>query len=275
MIVSVSRRCDIPRFQFPWFMERLRAGSCETANPFNRNLIKNVSLLEGDVDLFVFWTRDPRNILANADELNDAGFRFYVMVTVTGYPIQLEPSMANQKKVLNAMKELAKKIGPDRVIWRYDPVLLTNISNADSHRANFDFMAQKLAGSVRRVIISIYDEYKGSKKRLDAMEKFGGLQLMDTGILPDLLRGFAQSANAAGMEIQSCARKEDFSPYGIKPGACIDIELINKLWPCRFNNWAGSGKDKNQRPYCLCNKSVDIGAYGICNAHCVYCYAWH
>jgi hypothetical protein len=278
MIVSVSRRCDIPRFQFKWFMERLDAGFCEVVNPYNCRQIKRVSLvparegmgLEEGVDLFVFWTRDPRHILAEADELTERGFRFYVMVTVTGYPSVLEPSMVRTSKVLTAIKELAKKIGLDRIIWRYDPVILTNVTDEAFHRANFDSLARELAGSVKRVIISIYDEYKEPKKRLEAMEKTGGLKMLDTGgIFPELLAGFAKNAEAAGMEIQSCAEEEDFSSFGIKGGACIDTELINRLWGIEF-----SGKDKSQRPNCLCCKSVDIGTYGICGAHCVYCYAW-
>jgi len=278
MIVSVSRRCDIPRFQFKWFMGRLDAGFCEVVNPYNCRQIKRVSLVpaaekmepEDGVDVIVFWTRDPRQILAAADELTGRGFRFYVMVTITGYPLVLEPSMVSTSKVLAAMKELAKKIGTDRVIWRYDPVILTNVTDGVFHRTNFDSLAQELEGSVRRVIISIYDEYKEPKKRLDAREKFGELKMLDTGdVLPRLLTGFAKSAEAAGMEIQSCAEKEDFSSFGIKGGACIDTALINRLWGIEFG-----GKDKSQRPNCLCCKSVDIGTYGICDAHCVYCYAW-
>ena len=271
MVISVSRRCDIPRFQFPWFMERLKEGFCEVTNPFNRRQIRRVSLIPEDSLVFVFWTRDPRNILANADELIRRGFRFYVMITITAFPILLEPSMTCTTKVLHAVKQLAEKIGSDKVIWRYDPVLLTNITDEDFHRRNFAFITRELAGSVRRVIIGIYDEYKGAKKRLEAMQEYADLQMLETGgILPGLLKGFAESASAADMEIQSCARKEDFLPYGIKPGACIDAELINKLWGIELG-----GKDKNQRPHCLCCKSVDIGSYRICGAHCVYCYAWH
>jgi hypothetical protein len=270
MIVSVSRRCDIPRFQFNWFMENLNAGFVEVANPFNANQIKRVSLLPADVDAFVFWTRDPRHILANADELTERGCSFYVMVTVTGYPAELEPSMVCTHEVLTAMKELSRKIGPDRVIWRYDPVLITSITDEEFHRKNFSALADNLAGSVRRVIISIYDEYRGAKVRLAELERTGVLRLLDTSSgFAGLLTCFAEGAKNAGMEIQSCAEKEDFSPFGIKPGACIDAGLINKLWGLELK-----GKDKNQRPNCLCCKSVDIGAYGICDAHCVYCYAW-
>jgi hypothetical protein len=261
-------------------MERLDDGFCEIANPYNPKQIKRVSLLpavhgvnpddEPDcVEAFVFWTREPQNILANADELEKRGFRFYVMVTVTGYPAELEPDAPDTSKVLTAMKNLSQKIGRDRVIWRYDPVILTNITDENFHHRNFDLLAQKLAGSVRRVIISIYDEYPAAKKRLGLKEKSGVLQMLETqDILPQLLGGFAKSAQAAGREIQTCAEKEDFSSFGIKGGACIDAVLINKLWGLELG-----GKDKNQRPYCLCCKSVDIGVYGTCGAHCVYCYA--
>jgi hypothetical protein len=177
MVVSVSRRCDIPRFQFQWFMERLKAGFAEAVNPYNSRQVKHVSLLPEDAVL-IFWTRNPRNILTNEDELTKRDFRFYVMVTITAYPPALEPSMVRVSKVLRAVKELAQKIGPDRVIWRYDPIVLNSIT--DFHRENFRALAQSLAGSVKRVIISLYDEYKGARRRLEVLGKMGILP-----ILPD------------------------------------------------------------------------------------------
>jgi len=278
MIVSVSRRCDIPRFQFKWFMERIRAGYVAAVNPYNARQVKRISMVptgldvkpEDGVDVFVFWTRDPRHILANADELAQRGFRFYVMTTLTGYPIELEPSMPSARKTLATMKGLAQKIGPERVIWRYDPVIVSSITGEDFHRKNFSALAQELSGSVKRVIISMYNEYPKPQQRFAVLERIGQLQMGDLRISrAGLLADLAQCAAAAGMEIQSCASGEDFSPCGIKPGACIDGELINKLWGIEL-----TGKDKYQRPHCLCGKSVDIGAYGICAARCVYCYAW-
>ena len=250
----------------------------DAVNPFNANQVKRIPLVsvkEGmdsseGVSALVFWTRNPWNILGNADELERRGLRFYVMTTVTGYPVELEPSMSRTSKVLAAMKELARKIGPDRVIWRYDPIFLSSITDEEFHRKKFSALAQELSGSVRRVIISIYNEYPKTKLRFEGLERMGVMKLMkaDDG-LAGLLIDLAKSAEAAGMEIQSCASKEDFSPYGIKPGACIDGALINKLWGIDLQ-----GKDKNQRSNCLCSKSVDIGAYGLCSAHCVYCYAF-
>jgi len=215
-----------------------------------------------------------------------------VMVTLTGYPDILEPFMVPTPKVLATIKKLAQKIGADRVIWRYDPIIFTDITDGDFHRRNFNSLAQELAGSVRRVIISIYDEYRETKKRIEFRESRGELRMIDIGDdLSGLLADLAKSAEAAGMykpptaalynhlpytrrpeggmEIQSCAEKEDYSSLGIKPGACIDAALIKELFGLELG-----GKDKNQRPHCLCCKSVDIGAYGLCAAHCLYCYAY-
>jgi len=293
-------------------MERVKAGYVIWVNPFNANQQKRISLVpknfnqtpslkvpgsftlsgslevpgsftlspsmkvpagkgaEDGVDAFVFWTRNPRNILANAGELTERGFNFYVMVTVTGYPNELEPSMIKTSKVLAAMKELALKIGSERVIWRYDPIFLSSITDENFHRSNFSALAQALSGSVNRVIISFYNDYQKSHERIKILQNAGIFRMikiddMYAGLLTDM----AKSAEAAGMEIQSCASEKDFSPYGIKPGACIDKSLINKLWGIELKN-----KDKNQRPHCLCCQSIDIGAYNMCSANCIYCYAW-
>ncbi|MCL2244285.1 MAG: DUF1848 domain-containing protein [Treponema sp.] len=283
MIVSVSRRCDIPRFQFEWFMEKINMGFVDVANPFNAAQIKRVPLVparegmryEEGVDAFVFWTRDPGRILANADELSERGFPFYVMVSLTGYPDALEPNQPLVPQVIESIKELAQKIGSERVIWRYDPVILTSITDEKFHYWNFKGLAQNLSGSVKRVIISIFDEYKGAMKRLSALEKEGKIVMRNNDVNDDnflgILLNLYECTIDAGMEIQSCAEKIDYQSIGIKikQGACIDAELIEKICGIKID-----GKDKNQRQHCLCCKSVDIGAYNTCASHCVYCYAW-
>jgi len=271
MIISVSRRCDIPRFQFDWFMERLNAGFTDVTNPFNAAQVRRISLEPGNGDnVLVFWTRDPGNILAHAEELTNRGFPFYVMVTVTGYPVELEPDMPKAQEVCAVMKELALKLGRERVIWRYDPVFTSSITNEEFHLRNFKELALLLSGSVQRVIISLYDEYRGAKQRIQALEKAGILRIgqNNTSNLAHLLTSLAESARAAGMEIQSCAEAESLEPFGIKSGACIDAALIRELWGLEL-----IGKDKNQRSACLCCKSADIGSYGSCTAGCRYCYA--
>ncbi|MDR2134471.1 MAG: DUF1848 domain-containing protein, partial [Treponema sp.] len=185
MIISVSRRCDIPRFRFGWFFDCLNRGFVDVANPFNAAQVRRVPLLPAPaagsgpagglspdaVDAAVFWTRDPRPILARAGELESRGFRFYVMVTVTGYPAVLEPNVPPAGAVCAAMTELAGKIGARRVIWRYDPVFMSSVTGEDFHRVNFRALARRLRGGVRRVIVSLYDEYPAARRRIGVLEK--------------------------------------------------------------------------------------------------------
>jgi hypothetical protein len=276
MIVSISRRCDIPRFQFDWFKSRLDAGFVEAANPFNARQIRRVGLSPAEAEVLVFWTRDPRPLLAHAGELERRGYRFYVMVTLTGYPAALESQAPQAEAVIAALGELAAITGARRVIWRYDPVFLSSLTDIAFHRENFAALAGRLRGKTRRVIISLYDEYRGARRRIGALEQSGGLRTLpvrDGGgqLLPQisgLLADLAKTAGDAGMEIRSCARAEDLSPLGITPGACIDGGLIRELWGI-----TAAGRDKNQRAFCRCAPAVDIGRYGDCPAGCLYCYA--
>jgi hypothetical protein len=185
------------------------------------------------------------------------------------------------------MRGLAGKTSPDRVIWRYDPVFLSNLTDYGFHRANFANLAANLNGAVKRVIVSVYDEYRAAERRLAKLEKrssgSNGLIRMahygegppgEKPLLPavrELLAELAGIARKEGMEIQSCA-EEDLSGCGIKNGACIDAEYILRLFGDKIPGLRDLRKDTSQRPHCLCAQSVDIGAYGPCPAGCVYCY---
>jgi hypothetical protein len=198
------------------------------------------------------------------------------MVTLTGYPGLLEPQAPDPEAVIEALGELAGKTDARRVIWRYDPVLLSSLTDAAFHRENFAALARRLAGKTRRVIISLYDAYRGAARRLGALEQSGRLSVLplrdgEGRLLPPvrgLLGDLARIAGEAGLEIQSCAETEELAELGIAPGACIDGGLIRELW-----GLDPAGKDKNQRPRCRCAAAVDIGRYGSCPAGCVYCYA--
>jgi DNA repair photolyase len=275
MIISVSRRCDIPRFHFDWFMERLDAGFAEAVNPFNAGQIRRVSLRPEDAGALVFWTRDPRPILAHAETLEKRAPPFYVMTTLTGYPQVLEPNMPPMEEIIAALRGLAERLGPRRLIWRYDPLFLSSLTDREFHIRNFKALAEALRGAADRVFISVYDPYPAAQRRIAALEREGAfrtLPLYGQGkLLPELrelLAELARAAGEAGMDIYSCAEPEDLAPLGIKAGACIDAALIAGLWGIEI-----SGKDRNQRPHCRCAPSVDIGWYGSCPAGCVYCYA--
>ena len=293
MIISVSRRCDIPGFAFDWFLKKLDEGFVEVRNPFNPLQIKSVSLnppaaglpQENTAEVFAFWTRDPSSINTHAFELGKRGYGFYVMTTLTSYPAVLEPLVLPAEKAIRAIKELALKITPDRVIWRYDPVFLSDITDSEFHKRNFTCLAAQLKGSVNRVIVSVYDEYGRAEKRLLALEngkilrKQAHYYIGPAGkktLHPEVRKILAVLADIAasnGMEMQSCA-EEDLSDCQIKPGACIDADYIAGLFGEKMPGLKNLGKDQGQkRPFCRCAKSTDIGSYGSCPAGCVYCYA--
>jgi hypothetical protein len=163
--------------------------------------------------------------------------------------------------------------------------LLTNITDFEFHRRNFSALAAQLNCTVRKVIISVYDEYFRAEKRLLALEQSGKFKKLshyhtepagEKKLLPavrSLLAELSRIAASNGMEIQSCA-EEDLSDCGIRRGACIDAEYLSKLFGQKMPSLIHAGKDRNQtRPGCLCAKSVDIGSYGPCPAGCAYCYA--
>ncbi len=276
MIISASRRTDIPRYHAAWFLDRIDAGSVEVVNPFNARQARTVSLAPADVDCLVFWTRDPRPLLPSLADLDARGYRYYFMITLTGYPRELEPRAPPVAEIVDVFHRLQDAIGSARVIWRYDPLFLSNVTDAAFHLRNFGALAGALSGSTERVVLSAYDEYRRSKGRVAALAGQGiearPAHDAEGRLLPEareLLGAAASVARGEGLMPASCAEKDDLSGLGIEANACVDGELIRRLW-----GLPSHGKqDRSQRPACRCAASVDIGTYGTCPAGCVYCYA--
>jgi hypothetical protein len=287
MIVSASRRSDIPAFYSAWFMEQLRRGEVVIKNPFRPAQEKRVSLKKQDVDAFVFWTRDPRPLMKHLNEIERSGYPYYFLITVTGYPRLLEPCTPRIEEAAIFFEELAGRIGRRRLIWRYDPVIFADGIAFDFHVNNFSNLAQLLSPFASRVIVSFFDPYPKVERRLlkagIAVEKAAGSREQQT----DLLARFAAVAARSGLEIQSCAEAALAAgvplgdcarpPVGlggcarppVGPGKCIDEELLNELFGLKLLY----RKDPAQRKLCLCQQSVDIGSYGTCRHGCLYCYA--
>lgn len=277
MIVSVSRRSDIPAFHGAWFMEHLRRGEVTVRNPFRPAQAKTVSLKKQDVEAFVFWSRDPRPFLEYLPEIERLGYPYYFLITATGYPRELEPCTPRIEDAVGFFEELARRIGRRRVIWRYDPVIFTEHTPFDFHVSNFSGLAARLAPFAFRVIVSFFDPYPKVLRRL---RKAGIVADTATGTpeqQADLLERFAAIAAVSGLEIQSCAeaalgghaRPLVGLAAGVAPGKCVDEKLLNEL----FNLCLPYRKDPSQRKLCLCQRSVDIGSYGSCDHGCLYCYS--
>jgi hypothetical protein len=277
MIVSVSRRSDIPAFHSAWFMEHLHRGEIAVRNPFRPSQAKVVSLKKQDVDAFVFWSRDPRPLLPYLPEIERLGYHYYFLITVTGYPRQLEPATPRIEEAVIFFEKLAERIGRRRLVWRYDPIIFAAGTAFDFHDDNFSKLAGLLSPFTFRVIVSFFDPYP---KVLRCLRK-AGIDCEKTAGSPeqqaDLLARFAAVAARSGLEIQSCAeaalgvraRPLVGLGAGVHPGKCIDEELLNGLFGLNLTY----GKDSAQRKLCLCQQSVDIGSYGTCRHGCLYCYA--
>ncbi|MBN2208119.1 MAG: DUF1848 domain-containing protein [Candidatus Coatesbacteria bacterium] len=289
MIISASRRTDIPAFYSEWFMNRVRAGFCHFVNPFNADQIVRVSLKPEEVDAIVFWSKNPALMLPHVDELERMGFRFYFQFTLNDYPKELEPGVPPLKERIGTFRKLSDVIGRKRVIFRYDPIIISNRTSYDYHRERFERLCGQLKGATERVVISIIDYYKKTQRRLEKLDGFEfdfSDDLIYSPQMEHLLRDMASIAQKGGLEIQSCAEARDFKDFGISHGSCIDGSLIERIWPS-VGKMAGVGgqtsllpeprkewkRDKHQRPDCRCAVSKDIGMLDTCLHDCPYCYS--
>jgi len=263
MILSVSRRTDIPAFYLEDFIRRLKGGKLCLINPYNTKQKRVLEFGKKDIDCIVFWTRDPAKLLRYEKDLS--GYFYYVMVTLTGYGKELEKRAAKPSIIISSFKEISKALGKERVIWRYDPILFSGNIGIEYHRNNFFKIARGLSGYTGRCIISFLDIYKKKAKRLKAL----GIKRPDDEEIKKISRDISKIASSFGIELQTCSEKIDLSDYGIEKGSCIDRDLINKY----VKRPILAEKDKNQRKYCMCAKSIDIGVYDTCLHGCVYCYA--
>jgi hypothetical protein len=267
MIISASRRTDIPAFYSQWFMNCIRAGTCEVPNPFNPFQIARVSLRPEDVDVIVFWTRDPSPMLPHLRELNDRGFRYYFLYTVMDNPRAIDPYCPTVKNSLHTFRALVDRTGPGKVIWRYDPIAFTPLTGPEFHEEAFRRIAGALKGHANRCILSIMNPYRKARIRLARK----GIQITppEEKVFKDLMLFMAGEAQDKGMEICSCATSLDLREYGIKHGKCVDDSYIRKVFGVEVTH----RKDPSQRKACGCVVSKDVGMYDTCLFGCLYCYA--
>ncbi|MFC1564901.1 DUF1848 domain-containing protein [candidate division KSB1 bacterium] len=265
MILSVSRRTDIPAFFGEWFINRLKAGYALTRNPFNPENISRIRLDPEVIDCIIFWTKDPSNFLDKLPILDEMGYKYYFHFTITSYGPDLETNMPDKSGRIGTFIRLSEKLGKNRVIWRYDPILLSEQYSIDHHTGLFNILSKKLNGHTENCIISFLDMYK---KCVNNLKGTGSRELEDTEIkkLAEIMSGIAGQNR---MELLTCAEEIDLSNYGIEHAKCIDDRLISNI----IGEDLHIEKDKHQRKECGCVKSIDIGTYNTCLHNCLYCYA--
>ncbi|MHB9293095.1 hypothetical protein Holit_02214 [Hollandina sp. SP2] len=262
MIISVSRRTDIPAYYAAWFFNRIREGFVSVRNPFYSHQVSKVFISPDRVDAFVFWSKNPKPMLNHLQLIK--AYPYYFQFTLNAYAQDMETRLPEKSELLDTFRALAEKIGPHRVIWRYDPILFNDTYPMAYHIEQFGTIARTLQGYTKKVSFSFMDFYKkNAGKDIHSNVKKEEKVLMAQCI--------AQIAQEQGLFIETCAETMDLSLYGISHGHCIDDKLISQLsgYPLDVT------KDKNQRLACGCVESLDIGVYNTCLNECVYCYANH
>jgi hypothetical protein len=265
VIISASRRSDIPAFHGEWFMECLRAGEVFVKNPVNRTKVSRIDLSPGAVECFVFWTKNPAPFLPFLDELDGRGYPYYFQFTLTPYGRDLEPNLPEKGALLETFCRLSERLGRDRVVWRYDPIVLKARYDLLYHAEQFEKFCRVLGEKTEKCVISFVDSYGFLKKDFEEL----GIRELTEGEIAALAGTLGPLAQHYGLALASCCEKADLERYGIGKNKCIDEELINRVFGLNL----AYKKDGGQREHCRCCASRDIGSYNSCLHGCRYCYA--
>lgn len=285
VIVSASRSTDIPAFYADWFINRIRAGYCCWVNPFNREKFK-VSFEK--TRMIVFWSKNPKPMLSRLDELESLGYKnYYFQVTLNDYVKEgLEPNVPSVEERIETFQALAKRIGKERVIWRYDPLILSDDLTVDVLLERIARIGRELRDSTEKLVFSFADIQTYRK----VVKNLAGTTCREFS--PDekiaFARGLRNISLDLGLEMATCAEDIDLSAYGIKHNKCVDDDLMMRLFNAdsklmdfigaeydMLDGWSikKSKKDKGQRKACGCVISKDVGMYNTCPHLCKYCYA--
>jgi len=250
-------------------MNRIRVGWCAVPNPNNLHNVSTIDLSPSAVDAIVFWSKNPEPMMNDLQELDERGYRYYFQFTLNAYPAFFEPNVPGLASRISTFRKLSEQLGISRVIWRYDPIIISNLTPEEFHINQFAALVQQLKGSTRRVIVSLVDLYSHTERRLASLEVDGlEIERHPKNIIK-LMANLAEIAHSNGLEICSCSEVEDYAPIGILPGQCIDAKLINSIWSLHLKYI----KDPGQRPACLCTVGKDIGVNDSCIHGCTYCYS--
>lgn len=260
MIISASRRTDIPAFYSKWLLNRLREGYALVPNPRNPKMISKVLLSPENVDCIIFWTKNPEPMADKIQLIESMGYSFYFTFSLTPYGKSIEPMVPSKDRLIEVFKRISGSVGKNRVDWRYDPILTDETHTVKYHLEKFNELCEKLCNYTTRCIISFADEYRHLKNTVKAAD------VEDVFLLA---KGLSEIAKEHNLTIYTCAEPFNLSPYGIEHASCIDIKKIEEITGKKIK----AKRDTGQRPACGCAYSADIGMYNSCSHGCVYCYA--
>lgn len=264
MIISASRRTDIPTYYSEWLFNRLKEGFVLVRNPKNIHQIGRINLSPDVVDGIVFWTKNPVSMLGRLSELDR--YNYYFQFTLNAYDRDVEPDIPSKNNIIiPAFQKLSQAIGREKVIWRYDPVFFNDRYTMEYHCKYFKVLAAKLGDYTEKCTISFLDLYRNTVRNMQPLN----IQRETEEQQFEMMQRFSDIAKEYGFYIDTCAEAIEFDESGISHAHCIDRERLERIGKYKLT----AGKDPNQRTECGCIASIDIGAYNTCKNGCLYCYA--
>jgi len=292
IILSASRSTDIPAFYSEWFINRLRAGFLNWKNPFNQKVSTiNLSKVAGAV----FWSKNPRPLIPYLTEIDSRNIDYYFQFTINDYEdVGYEPRVPPLNERLQTFAELSSRLGKKRVVWRFDPVCISDDVTPDSILQRLARLSETIGPLTERLVVSFVD-VEAYRKVQNNIKRLDGVMLREPTVEEQdyLAEGISDIAKNHGLQATACGESRSFAKFGIQPAKCIDGALFADI--CSPKNFAlqqylginkaqGSllayapmelkvRKDKGQRDVCGCIESKDIGMYNTCGHMCVYCYA--
>ena len=287
IIVSASRSTDIPAFHSDWLLHRLEAGYCVWTNPFNQ---KKQYVSFEKARAFVFWSKNPAPMLSKLKELDRYGFTYYFQFTLNDYEKEhLEPCVPPLYERIETFRKLSQTLGKSRVIWRYDPILLTDALSVDEVLKRIHNIGNKIAPFTEKLVFSFIDIASYSKVQRNLLKQSIRAREPSRGEMIEFAERLSETARTWGLQLATCSEVIDLDRYGIRHNCCIDPELLLRIGKqdrellsfltMRQDILPGMEwntnllKDSGQRKACGCAMSKDIGQYNTCPHGCVYCYA--
>lgn len=266
MILSVSRRTDIPSRFAPWFFNRVKEGFVLVPNPMNTKAVSRVNLSPDVVDGIVFWTKNPIPMMERLGELEIYKGRYYFTYTINGYDEDTEPNIPSKEgELIPAFIALSKALGKERVLWRYDPIFRSGKYTVDYHLDKFSEYCSRIAPYTEKCTVSFVDLYDKTLRNTKSL----GLRAPVLEEERLLLSKMVEITDRYGIILDTCSELHDYDSLGVRHAHCIDKDRLERIggYTLRVD------KDRNQRPACGCFSSVDIGSYNTCSNACLYCYA--
>lgn len=262
MIINTGGRTDTVQYYTDWLLRRFAEGYVLVRNPRFPEKVTRYELDPAVVDCVVFCSKNYAPILPRLHEITDR-FNTYFFYTITAYGRDMEPGVPDIDASIETLIELERIVGRERIVWRYDPVLLSERYTTEVHRRTFDSMARRLAPHVGRCVFSFVEPYRKLDRNMPEL-----LPLMEEerAYMAELLGGIARER---GLRLQTCATREDYSDYGVERAGCVTLEALGAANGVTFRKLAHRG----MREGCACMEMRDIGAYNSCPNGCRYCYA--